>query len=205
MTVETTQPSGEQPATTEPTEGTEVTEPAATQPRTMEELAAELAETKARLAGKDRAYAAEAKALRDRLSTYEQVEAKKRSEEEEARRQNMTAEQRMQDQITALTRQLEEKDRNYTVELRKTRFPNVSAELDENVLAVADEGKLASLEAKLTAGLGVEPPSMIDKNSVARTGSGPISPREKTSEELIADLQREGPAFARELAEASGR
>jgi len=199
MTVETTTPSGEQPATTEPAEGTAVVEP--TTPRTVEEVEREY---QARISGKDKAHAEEAKALRDQLARYQATEEQARKAEEVQRQQNMTAEQRMQDQVTSLTRQLEETQRNHTVELRKTRFPNVSAELDDNVLAVADEGKLASLEAKLTAGLGGNvPPSLIDKNSVARTGNGTTSPQEQTIPELLAQLEREAPAFKAEM-EAMG-
>ena len=199
MTVETTTPSGEQPATTEPAEGTAVVEP--TTPRTVEEVEREY---QARISGKDKAHAAETQALRERLTAFEKAEEEKRRAEDTARQASMTAEQRMQDQVNALQRQLEEKDRNYTVELRKTRFPNVSAELDDNVLAVADEGKLASLEAKLTAGLGGNvPPSLIDKNSVARTGNGTTSPQEQTIPELLAQLEREAPAFKAEM-EAMG-
>lgn len=201
MTVETTQPSEETaPATTEATAAVapEGEQPEGTTPRTPEEVEAYWRNRQSKA---DSAHAAEAKALRDRLARFEAAEEEKRRAEETARQATMTAEQRMQDQINALTKQLEEKDRNYTVELRKTRFPNVSAELDDAVLAVADEGKLASLEAKLVTGLGgtATPPSLIDKNSVARTGNGTTPPQEQTVEQLIKQLEAEAPAFKAEM------
>lgn len=201
MTVETTQPSGETPVTEPAEPAAPVTEPAAQAPRTVEEVENEY---KARISGKDKAHAAETSELRQQLARLQQSDEARRRAEEEARTANMTADQRAQDHIATLTRQLEERDRAHTVELRKIKFPTVAAELDETVLAVTDEAKLASLEAKLT-GLTASPPSLIDSNSVARTGNGATPKGEPTADELRLQLEKESPAFAAELGLTRGR
>lgn len=205
MTVETTQPAGD---TTPAADAAAVGEqapasteaPAETQPRTVEEVEASWQH---RQAQSDKAHAAESKVLRDQLASLQAAEDGRRREAETQRQASMTAEQRVQDQINTLTQQLEEKDRNHVVELRTIRFPNIAAELDAPALAVMDEAKLAALEAKLTGQAGSPPQpsatSLIDPNSVTRQNGTPAQPREKTLEELRADLERDSPAFLEEL------
>lgn len=195
MTVETTQPSGEVPVTTEPV----VTEPAETQPRTVEEVEAEY---KARISGKDKAHAAEAEALRQENARLKEADDLRRKAEEEARTANMTADQRAQEHIKTLTQQMEDKDRAHMVELRKIKYPTVASELDEAVLLVTDESKLAGLEAKLSGSTAaVPPPSLIDPNSSVRQNGTTPDVREKTTDELKADLAKQSAAFAEEIAQ----
>jgi hypothetical protein len=188
--------SSETPATTE-VAAEPVTEP--TTPRTIEEVEAEW---RHRTSQRDKAHAEETKVLREQLGRFEAAENARRSAEETQRQANMTADQRMQDQIASLQRQLEDRDKAYTVELRRTRFPNIAAELDDSALAVMDEGKLAALDAKLGSGQAASPPSLIDPNSAARTvnGSPTTTPGEKTTDQLKADLERFAPEFIREIA-----
>lgn len=199
MTIES-QPSGEAAVTTTETPAV-VTEASVTPAtRTVEDVEKEYRD---RIAGKDRAHDAEMKTVRGELDRLRAAEQQRQQAETEARRSQMTAEQVMQDQIKTLTDQMNQRERDHLTELRKIRFPTVAAELDDAILAATDEGKLAALEAKLTAGQTAPPPSLIDSNSAARSnGTTPVT-TEKSIEDLKADLAREGAAFRADL-EATG-
>ncbi len=195
------QPSGEPVSVTDTGAGgaaAQVTEPQEpTTPRTPEEIEAEW---RHRVSQNDKAHQKEAAALREQVSRFQAAEEQRRRAEEAERQSRMTAEERVQDQIKTLERQLEQERVGRVIDARKLRFPNITAELDEQAIAVMDEGKLAALESKLT-GQTAQPPSLIDPNSAARAANGtPVTPREKTSDELKQDLHRLGPEFARELA-----
>lgn len=152
-----------------------------------------------RVSQKDKAHAAEAKALRDQLAAFEQQEATRRRAEEEARKASMTEAQRFEAERTELQRQLEQERQRTTVEIRKVKYPAIAADLDDQALAVMDEAKLAGLNARLTASGGsVEPPSLIDPNSAGRP-QAPTAPAEQTSDQIKAQLASLGPAFAKEL------
>jgi hypothetical protein len=189
--------SSEAPATTEDSTTQVVADNGSAPPRTPEEVEAEW---KHRFSQRDKAHAEETKTLRDQLGRLQAAEDERRRAEETKRQENMTDAQRMQDQIASLQRQLEDRDKAYTVEVRKVRFPNIAAELDDSALAVMDEAKLAALDARLN-GQTATPPSLIDPNSAARAvnGSSITPPGEKTSDQLKAELERLGPQFAQEI------
>jgi hypothetical protein len=155
--------------------------------RTPEQVEAEWSAKQAALG---RQYAAETKALREQVSalqasqsTAQQVVSGTQSEAEA-----------LKQQLAESQKQLQQREQEYTADLRATKYPNAAEALDPQVLATMDEAKLAGLEARLT-------PSRfaIDPSTPARTSSAPKNIEDKTLDELKADLARMGPAFAEEM------
>ena len=136
-----------------------------------------------RIAGKDRAHAAEVAELRRQLDALKNPAPAPVNE---------TAEQR---RIRELEEQIAEERRARVTETRKARFPKAAEYLGDAVNA-ADEGKLAGLEA-LLAGEEPAPAPVIAPTSPARQ----VAPRSnKTIEEMskqeLQDMLRQiGPAY----------
>ena len=153
-----------------------------------------------RMSSRDKAHAAELKAVRDKQEATERSLQALRTEQEKARQANMTEAERVVEENKRLQRELEEERQTRVIETRRARFPHIAAELDDASIAVMDEGKLAALNSRLS-GSTAEPPSLIDPNSAARPNPAqPVSATEgKSSAELKADLRQMGPAFSREI------
>lgn len=182
----------EAPAVTEPTEPTEaeVSEVTATEPRTPEEIEAIW---KNRVAGKDRAHAAETATLRQQLEQERrQREALENQRSAEQAGQLSEAEQWKQKAEAAEARAAEiEKQR--ILDVRTAKYGAAAEALDETVLVAMDEAKLAALNARLS-GEEAPPAPVIDPNQPRRpTASAPS--REKGIEELEADLKKYEPEF----------
>jgi len=116
-----------------------------------------------------------------------------------------------QDQIKSLNEQLAAERNGRAIDARKARYPNAAEVLGDPALVAADEEKLAALETRLTAGqtqaAPSQPPSLIDPNSSVRTSQAGQSqdPREKTVEQLKAELQQYSPEFIERVEEIRGR
>jgi exonuclease VII large subunit len=157
--------------------------------RTPEQVEAEWSAKQAALG---RQYAAENKALRDQIEalrtaqqTTEQVATGSTSEAEALKRQ-----------LADMQKQLQQREQEYTANLRSTKYPHAAEALDPQVLATMDEAKLAGLEARLTPafpGIGIE------SSTPPRVSSAPKSIEDKTVDELKADLARLAPAFNAEF------
>lgn len=187
-------PTGAAPATATPVAPTE---PAGDPPTSLsvEELNAQWQH---RVSQNDKAHAAEMKALRDQLSAKERAEADARRAGEEARRAGMSEAERVAAERDALRQELEQERAQRVIDTRKAKYPHIAADLDDQAIAVMDEGRLAALDARLSGGTA-EPPSLIDPNSAGRPAPSSTKIEEKTSEQLKADLRAQGDSFAKEL------
>jgi flagellar biosynthesis GTPase FlhF len=195
----------------EPTTPTgETTSPAATgagdagtgeEPNVQTLSAEELdAQWRNRVSQKDKAHAAEMKALREQQAATERSLSEFRRQQEQARLAGMSEAERVAAERDALRQELEQERQGRVIDTRKARYPHIAAELDDSAIAVMDEGKLASLNARLSGG-SAEPPSLIDSNSAARPQNGvPTRVEDMSTEQLKAQLARESDAFAREIA-----
>lgn len=154
-----------------------------------------------RMSQRDKAHAAELKALRERNEATERSLQEFRTRQEQQRLAGMSEAERVAAERDQLRQELEAERQARVIDTRKARFPHIAAELDDQSIAVMDEGKLAALNTRLSVNpASVEPPSLIDPNSAARTmANPPTAPGEKSSEALKADLAAMGPAFSREI------
>lgn len=172
-------------STTEVTETTEATAPVAAEaPRSVEDVEAIWQK---RIAGKDRAHAAEVAELRRQLAAQGTAKPPVSASE--------TPEQR---RIRELEEEIAEERKTRIVETRKARFPKATEYLGEAVTA-ADEAKLAGLEA-LLAGEEPAPPPVIASNSPPRSAPrGTKTVEEMTKEELQDMLRQMAPAYSEAL------
>jgi hypothetical protein len=156
--------------------------------RTPEQVEAEWAAKQSALG---RQYAAETKALRQRIDALEA--------ERKAPGQRVPAEDdAVRQENELLRKQLVERERTYAAEMRRARFPLAAEALDDTTLASMDEAKLAGLEARLTPQVA-RPAPVVVSPTAPREMQVPKPIHEKTSAELKADLARDAEAFARDL------
>lgn len=168
-------------STPEATETTEAAAPVAAEaPRSVEDVEAIWQK---RIAGKDRAHAAEVAELRRQLEVKSNTPAPPSV--------NETPEQR---RIRELEEEIAEERKTRIVETRKARFPKATEYLGDAVTA-ADEAKLAGLEA-LLAGEESAPAPVIAPNSPPRGAPKGAKPMEEmTKQELQDTLRQIGPAY----------
>lgn len=146
---------------------------------------------KNRVAGKDKAHAAETKALREQLAAAEaranrkvEVEAAGSSDAEQWKAKYEEAQQAAEQERQARL-----------IEVREAKYPLAAEALEPAQLASMDEGKLAALNARLDTD-ETPPAGRIDPNAAPRrTPSPPANPKDRSVEELEADLKRYGPAY----------
>lgn len=115
----------------------------------------------------DRAHAAEAKALRERLDSTPRAQAQSNDEPNP-----------LAGEVEALKKALEEERRS----VRRAKFPNAAQVLGEEYLATIDEARLAGLNEALAANVA---PPRIDNNNPARKVSAPKPRSEMTKSELL--------------------
>ena len=130
----------------------------------------------------DKAHAAEAKVLRERIAALEA--GSKGTAPEGAGTGSDTS--GMDEVVKRLQVELENEKRLRITETRTAKYPNATKAIgDERVISQIDEARLASLEETLRPPTG----SGIDRNNPARrvTGEKPIS--EMTTEELKAHFR----------------
>lgn len=174
---------------TPPAEG-EVTPEAAT-PEQIEAI------WKNRVAGKDRAHAAAEQALRDQIAELNGKLAGKAAVDAE----NMTEVERANARAEAAERRANEIEQQRVLDVRRVKYASAAEAVDDDaVLATMDEAKLAALNARLTGDETPPPTTVIDPNAARRPSSAtPAAPRERSIEELEADLKNQAPAFSESL------
>lgn len=187
-----------------------VTTPADASNPTPDEIAAEVVATgrtaeeveaiwKNRIAGKDRAHAAETATLRQQIEAAnaraEAAERRKAAEDQA----NLSEADQWKAKATENERLLAEERQTRIVEVRTAKYGAAAEHLDASALAAMDEAKLAALNARL---LDVEAPAptLIDPSTPRRPSTTPpAGPRDKTTAELEADLRRHESAFVEGL------
>ena len=174
---------------TEVTPAEEVTPDAAT-PEQVEAI------WKNRVAGKDRAHAAAEGALRDQIAELNRQLVGKSAVDAE----NMTEVERANARAEAAERRATEVEQQRVLDVRAAKYPAaVEALKTPAALAAMDEADLAALNATLTGG-EPPPPPVIDPNAARRPSSAaPGAPRDRSIEELEADLKNQAPAFSESL------
>lgn len=148
-----------------------------------------------RMSGKDRAAAAAEQVLREQLAAAEaKANAATTSAGQPAEGGNAEAEQ--------LRKELEQERRGRAIDARKAKYPAAAAGLSDEMIAVADEAKLAALQERLADEPG---------NFIAPTGPRrPAAPAagksldEKSVAELEADLRAASPGYKSWLEETTG-
>lgn len=187
-----------EPAVTPPTEPTEEQLNEVTnEERTPEQVEAIW---KNRVAGKDRAHAAETATLREQIEAAnrraEAAEARKRAEDEAS----MTEAEQWRSKAEAAEQTLARERQERIVEVRTAKYGAAAEHLDEAALATMDEAKLASLNARLAGGEEPEPP-VIDPSRPPRRTTDPAASRERGVAELESDLKKFEPEFQASLTE----
>jgi len=152
------------------------------------------AEYKARLSGKDKAHAAETKALREQLAALQSAQQNAVAQVDGT----MSEAEALKRQLAETQKQLQQREQEFTATLRSTMYPYAAEALDPQVLASMDEAKLAGLNARLQP---ARPAFGIDSSTPARTASAPKTIEDMTLEEVKDALQRAAPAFEAELRE----
>lgn len=173
-------------------EGTEATpEGSSTEPSTPEQVEAEW---KYRVSQKDKAHAAETKALRDQIAALSATSGSAQQQAEGS----LSEAEALRQQLALAQKTLAQKDAEHTAQLRSVKFPNAADALDPSALAAMDEAKLAGLEARLSApGPRTLP---VDPSTPPRQPSGAAKPiEEKTAAELREDLRKMAPQITAEM------
>lgn len=163
--------------------------------RTLEDVEAEWAN---RMSGKDKAHAAEIKALKEQHAAELAAAGNSAHQLTEEARAKMTDAEALAAENATLKTSLEAERKGRVLDTRKAKFPAASESLGDDVVATMDEEKLTALEARLATPGAVPPPAVPLSNTAAKTGGDqPIT--EKTSADLIADLERFSPGFVADL------
>ena len=84
------------------------------------------------------------------------------------------------------------------LDVRSAKYAAASELLDEAALVSMDEAKLAALNARLSDEEAPSP-SLVDPNTPRRSASSTTAPRERSIEEMEADLKRHESAFEESL------
>ena len=153
---------------------------------------------KNRIAGKDRAHAAEAATLRQQVE-----EANRRAAAAEARKQqedeaDMSEADQWKRRAEEAERKAEAAERQRVLDVRSAKYAAASELLDEAALVSMDEAKLAALNARLSDEEAPQP-SLVDPNTPRRSSSSTTAPRERSIAEMEEDLKRHESAFEESL------
>ena len=188
--------------TTTPPEGEEgTTEDESPSGKTVEEVEATW---KTRVSNKDKAHAAAEQVLRDQIvSLTERAERAEKSLREGNQTGSAEADQ-WKAQYEAEKTAREQDAARYTTEVRSAKYPYAAEALDAMGLVSMDEAKLAALNVRLSDEGEPAPTGHVDPSSARRGSPEPPKPLgERSVAELTAELERQGPAFADRLKEAS--
>jgi hypothetical protein len=150
---------------------------------------------KNRVAGKDRAHAAAEQTLRSQIDDLNrQLQGKQTTDAAD-----MSEVEREKARADAAEARAEAAERQRVQDLRLLKYAAAAEVLDPAELAVIDEARLAALNARLTGEEAPAPP-VIDPNAARRPSpTPPAAPRDRSIEELEADLKRHEPAFKESL------
>jgi hypothetical protein len=153
---------------------------------------------KNRVSQKDKAHAAEARALRDEAAANKARADRLEAEQRTRTQGDLSEADRWKAQAEAANAALEQERQQRIAEVRVTKYPAAAEALDEAIILSMDEGKLAALNARLTSdGEPPAPSGPIDPNSAPkRPATPPSSPGDKSVEELQGDLKKYGPSYA---------
>lgn len=136
-----------------------------------------------RISGSDRAHAAEAKALRERIAALEGVSPSPAPEGGQPAGDVQAATELAE----RLQKELLAERAARVVDTRTAKYPDAAAALgDAAVLASMDEGRLASLNESLRP---ASQPRPVGANNPARSQSGPKALADMSIEELRAHLR----------------
>lgn len=151
---------------------------------------------KNRVAGKDRAHAAAEAALRDQIAELNRQVAGKAAVDAA----DMTEVERANARAEAAEQRANAAEQQRVLDVRSVKYAAAAEALDDpKQLATMDEAKLAALNARLTSD-ETPPPPVIDPNAARRPPStAPGAPRDRSIEELEADLKNQAPAFSESL------
>ena len=186
------------PATeTPPTETTEQppSDNAGSQPE-FQSVDEAVAHWQKRIAGKDKVHAAEAQALREERDSLKERLTQLEKAQAEGKAASMSEADRWKQQFEEAEAKLRETTERFTLDNRKVKYPKAAEFLGEDGLKAFDDGRLAAIEVRLTEA-PVTPPPVIDKNTPPRNPSEP--PKQKSSAELKAELEKLAPGFRAEL------
>lgn len=185
MADETTQPTGETPSgQPDGAESQESSETPATN-LSAEEVDAQW---RNRMSQRDKAHAAELKALRDQQEASNRQLQTLQADREQQRLAGMSEAERVVAQNKQLQDELAAERLGRVADVRKAKYPNIAPDFEDSILASMDEGRLADLNARLATAQTTAPPSLIDPNSAARTSQASNGePKAKS----LADLQAE--------------
>lgn len=158
-------------------------------PQTVEEVEAIW---KNRVSQKDKAHAAEAKALREQVASYE----KRLSAKAEADSADESETGQWKAKYEEAQKAADQERQARLIEVREAKYPLAAEALEPEILAQMDEGKLAALNARLDSEEAPATGTRIDPNAAPRRSpSPPTSTRDKSVAELEADLKQHGPAY----------
>lgn len=144
-----------------------------------------------RMSGKDKADAAEKKALREQIAA---LESQQKASPQQGGDDPREAE------IARLKQELEQTKVMSAIETRKAKYPFAADSLDDDTLARMDEARLAGLNARL--GTEAEPQrkgSYSDPNAAQRRTQTATPPTEKSPDDLKSDLRKYSPGFVNDL------
>jgi len=149
---------------------------------------------KNRVAGKDRAHAAETATLRQQLDEQNRRLQAMEAERQQREGSDLSEVERLRQQLAEKDQAIETERRQRVLDTRRVKYADAAEALDEDVLAAMDEAKLAALNARLSS--GEEPPAPIDPSAPKRGSTAPPKSQEdKSVEELESDLRKYSPEF----------
>jgi len=188
------------PAASEPQAATPPAPPqepeVAPEDRTPEEVEAIW---KNRIAGKDRAHAAETESLRQQLASEKAARERAEQERQTQQTSEMSESDRWKAEAERERQRADAAEQQRVVDVRVAKFPAAAEHLEPSAMASMDEAKLAALDARLRDDL---PVSINDPNAPRRQTPAATPPSgEKSVAELEADLKKHAPAWQESLKE----
>lgn len=155
-----------------------------------------------RVAGKDRAHAAETATLRSQIEASSRRTAELEAQLQQRTTEGLSEAEQWKAKAEAAERDLANERRSNTLQQRTLKYAAAAEALDEATLVGMDEAKLAALNTRLSTGAseGPTPPQTptppLDPNQAPRRPSGQSTgPRERSVEELEGDLSKHAPAW----------
>lgn len=152
-----------------------------------------------RVAGKDRAHAAETATLRSQIDSLTRERESLRATQTQQTTSAESDANAWKERAEAAERERDAERQTRLLEVRSVKYAAAAEALDEPTLAAMDEAKLAALNARLT-GDEAPPPPVIDPSRAPRTApSPPVPPNERSVEDLERELKQNEPAFVEGL------
>lgn len=147
------------------------------------------------------AAAAREKVLREEVENLKIQVAASQAKDSKTKDAQSSETDLLRQKVGALEQELQDTRQAAVRDTRKAKYPFAAADLDDNVIALMDEANLAALNVKL-APSGNSNFTIIDPSQAGRTpptGATNKALRDKTTEELKADLKALGPDFVQQI------